>query len=145
MLPTVLTGIFYQICPDKVTMKLLKQVSKSGSATARPLRLCLQALPVVPRDEQLLDSLFANQSWGNFKETLQIQLQTAAIEDIDIEDSFPTIPAVSCKSSIIANNGSLIVLVQAPPKLTAKERPYNSKMHKWMREHRDFWDIERTL
>jgi len=71
------------ICPDKVTMKLLKQ-----------------ALPIVPPDEQLLDSLFANQSWSKFKESLQIQLQTSEIENIDIEDSFPTVPAVSCKCSI---------------------------------------------
>lgn len=95
------------ICPDQMTIKLLKE-----------------AVVELPPDSQLLDSLFANNSWGRFKESLQMQLQSSAIENIDIDDSFPSIPA-------------------NPPKVSNAERPYQTSLHKWMKEHRDFTSINR--
>eukprot|EP00656_Telonema_subtile_P050246 TRINITY_DN6462_c0_g1_i2.p1 TRINITY_DN6462_c0_g1~~TRINITY_DN6462_c0_g1_i2.p1 ORF type:complete len:166 (+),score=33.53 TRINITY_DN6462_c0_g1_i2:184-681(+) len=95
------------ICKDNMTMKLLGQ-----------------ALTPPPQDSLLLDSLFSNQSWSKFKDTIQTKLQSTSIENIYIDDSFPSLPT-------------------KPPKATAAEKPYQTNMHSWMKEHREFWDIER--
>ena len=65
----------------------------------------------------MLDAHFANLSWERFKETLQIRSRNVSIENLQIFDQFPALP-------------------MKPPKM--KEKPYKSKLHTFMRDHRTF-------
>lgn len=93
------------VAPNKVTVDLLRQ------AASPP-----------PPDYELLDAYFANASWANFKEQLQVSAQATSIDNINVLDKFPVLPK--------------------QPKII--EKPHRTKLHTFMKDHREFLTIQRS-
>jgi len=85
------------------------------------LDLLREAAEPPPPDECLLDAYFANKSWAKFKEELQLSMQGTSAADLNILGKFPALPT-------------------KPPK---GKKPHQTKMHQFMKDHRDFVSIVR--